>query len=96
MDMPEVAAQTVAFYLQLVAVLAGTGAVTALLILAAWRLIEAVAARRRQPPVHQTRQLAFNNTIAFKTTDELSAMEQEWRRREQLAANWPFDAGAPE
>lgn len=96
MDMADVAAQTLAFYLQLVAVLAGTGAVTALLILGVWRLIEAVTARRRRPPVHQTRQLAFNNTLAFKTTEELSAMEQEWRRREHLAATWPSEAGAPE
>lgn len=77
MDMQDIAAQTAAFYLQLIAVLAGTGAVTALLILGAWRLIEAVATRRQE-------------------AEAAAAVEQEWLRREHLAANWPFDAGAPE
>lgn len=77
MDISEVAVQTLAFYLQLVAVLAGTGAVTVLGVLTTWHLFEETSARRRE-------------------AEAAAAAEQEWRRREHLAANWPFDAGAPE
>lgn len=77
MDMADVAVQTVVFFLQLAAVLTGSGAFAALLILATWRATETAAARRQEA---ETR----------------AAVEREWLRREHLAANWPFDAGAPE
>jgi len=48
MDTQDIATSTFGFCLQLLAVLAGTGAVTALLILGAWRLIETAATRQRE------------------------------------------------
>lgn len=48
MDMSEIAAQTAVFFLQLAAVLAGSGAFAALLILAVWRATETAATRRQE------------------------------------------------
>lgn len=80
MNATEWAAGVGVFLGELLLVITVAGSLTALILFACWRISDAIADRREYRQAHH----------------DLAAAEMEWRRREQLSATWPSDAGAPE
>lgn len=96
MSATEWIAGTGVFLAELILVIVVAGSIGAATMILTWRLFDGLTERQRRiDEQRRRRERGRELDFTIHIPDPASA-EREWRRREQLSATWPPDAGAPE
>ena len=94
MDATDWITATGAFLAELILVFVVAGSLTAATMIIGWRLFDDLTERQRR--IDEQRRLRPREFDFTPKIPDPASAEREWRRREQLSATWPPDAGAPE